>query len=105
LFLLVIAVAFCEVGRVWRRHSHDRRALIMSWGLGVALTAHVVSLFGIAYTGQLWMEWYLLLGIIGSLAVKRPIKLRAPQKLPVEAQADVQPPAQRSPADPEPFFA
>jgi hypothetical protein len=79
LFLLVIATAFREVGRTWRRFVGDRPVLMLAWGLGVALWVHVVNFIGISYFGQIWVAWYLLLGMIGSTVSCRPVALRLPE--------------------------
>lgn len=67
LFIGLIVIAFRAVGRTWRRVEGDRRLLILTWGIGLALWVNVVNLFGVAYFGQIWMGWYLVLGMIGSM--------------------------------------
>lgn len=67
LFLLVVALAFQGVGRIWRTVEHSRPHLALAWALGVALWVHCVSFIGVSYFGQIIVIWYLQLAIIGSL--------------------------------------
>ena len=68
LFVAVIAFGFREVGRGLRRFAGDRGNVIFIWAIGVALWTHAVNHFGVSYFGQVWMGWYLLLGMIGGMA-------------------------------------
>lgn len=68
LFLLIIAVAFRDVGRTWRGWSHNRPSLIMAWALGVCLFVHCMSFIAVSYFGQIIVVWYLVLAMIASLA-------------------------------------
>lgn len=68
LFVAVIAVAFREVGRLWRSENQNRYRLAFSWAIGVTLFVHCVNFIGISYFGQIWILWYLLLAMIGSLS-------------------------------------
>jgi hypothetical protein len=68
LFLLVIVLAFRNAGRIWKSVANDRRELIWSWAIGVALFVHATNFLAITYFGQIDMLWYLQLAMIGSLA-------------------------------------
>ena len=68
LFFLVIAIAFRQVGYLWRRQSRNRYRLALSWALGVCLFVHCTNFIGVTYFGQIWILWYLLLAIIASLS-------------------------------------
>jgi len=70
LFVTVIAIAFREVGMIWRQCNSDRYHLILAWMLGVSLLVHCVDFIGVSYFGQIWIMWYLLLAIIGSLSIQ-----------------------------------
>ncbi|MBC8391738.1 MAG: hypothetical protein H8E17_04105 [Deltaproteobacteria bacterium] len=76
LFVGVITVAFREVGRLWRLQTHNPPRLALSWALGVSLFVHCMVFIGVSYFGQIWILWYLLLAIIGSLSVQaRPVSI------------------------------
>lgn len=68
LFVLTLAIAFSNVGRIWRSVQNDRAKMIIGWSLGVALFVHTIVFLAVSYFGQILMIWYLLLAIIGSLA-------------------------------------
>jgi len=81
LFVATIALAFREVGRIWRAEAQDRKAMLWGWALGVSLFVHVTGFIGISYFGQINLTWFLLLAMIGSIAsyvVARPTVVRAP---------------------------
>lgn len=67
LFVAVISLCFKGTGVLWRRWSHDRYRLALSWALGVSLFAHCMQFLGVSYFGQINMVWFLLLAMIGSL--------------------------------------
>lgn len=69
LFIIVIAVAFRAVGRLWRSQVRDSYRLAVSWALGVSLFVHCIQFISVSYFGQIWILWYLLLAMIGSLSV------------------------------------
>jgi hypothetical protein len=75
LFVTIIALAYQAVGRIWRGVSNNRAKLALAWALGVALLTHTMSFFAVSYFGQIIIVWYLLLGMIGSLA---PVRSAAP---------------------------
>lgn len=68
LFLGVIAVAFRQVGRLWRRWSGQPYPLALSWALGVSLFVHCANFIGLAYVGTITILWYWLLAVISSLS-------------------------------------
>jgi hypothetical protein len=67
-FVIVIAVAFCEIGRLWRSQSLSPYRIALSWAMGVSLFVHCMNFIGVSYFGQIWLIWYLLLAMIGSLS-------------------------------------
>lgn len=75
LFVLVIALAFGRVGRLWRATppGADR---IFAWALGVSLFVHCVNFIAVSYFGQITMLWYLGLAAAGGIAVQRPAVVR-----------------------------
>lgn len=68
LFLAVIALAFRDIGRLWRAVADDKPRRIMAWALGVALLIHCGNFIAVSYFGQIYLIWYLLLAVIASLA-------------------------------------
>jgi len=75
LFIVVIVIAFREVGKLWRLQVRNRYRLAISWALGVSLFAQCVMFIGVSYFGQIWIIWYLLLAIIVNLSSKSPAVL------------------------------
>jgi len=75
LFVAVIAIAFREVGKLWRSQSRHTYRLALSWAMGVSLFVHCANFIGISYFGQIWILWYLLLAMIGSLSVPKIVVL------------------------------
>lgn len=71
LFVVVIAYAFRDVGNLWRQQKENSFSLVLSWALGVSLFVHCVNFIGVSYFGQVHILWYLLLAMIGSLAVQK----------------------------------
>jgi hypothetical protein len=69
-FTIVIVVAFVEIGKLWRFNNFNLYWRALSWALGVSLFVHCMNFVGVAYFGQIWILWYLLLAIIGSLSEK-----------------------------------
>ncbi len=67
LFLAIVALAFQNVGRLWRLNAKHRYRLRMSWALGVSVFVHCVCFLGVSYGGQIYMIWFLLLAAIVSL--------------------------------------
>lgn len=79
LFIGVIIIAFREIGLLWRLQTQNSYRLVLSWALGVSLFVHCMNFIGVAYFGQSWIIWYLLLAIIGSLSAKKAVLM--PQKI------------------------
>lgn len=79
LFIVVIALAFREVGRLWRKQSPQPYRLALSWALGVSLFVHCLNFIGVSYFGQIHILWYLTLAMIGSITAFtfKPVKPRA----------------------------
>ena len=67
LFVIVIVVAFREVGCLWHSQTRYPYRLAISWALGVSLFVHCMNFIGVSYFGQIWILWYLLLAMIGSI--------------------------------------
>jgi len=67
-FVAVIAFAFRDVGRAWRRDPRNRAHVWMTWMLGATLFVHCSTFIGLSYFGQVKMLWQLGLAMIGSLA-------------------------------------
>lgn len=70
LFVIVIAIAFREVGKLWRCQIRHPYLLALSWAMGVSLFVHCMNFIGVSYFGQIIIIWYLLLAIIGSLSLQ-----------------------------------
>lgn len=62
----IIVLAFRGVGRLWRSERNVYRVAI-SWALGVSLFVHCMSFIAVAYFGQIYIVWYFLLAVIGSM--------------------------------------
>ena len=75
LFITTMAIAFREVGNLWRLQTRQPYRLALSWAMGVSLFVHCVDASGASYYGQIWLIWYLLLAMIGSLSSITPIRL------------------------------
>ncbi len=68
LFVTIIVLAFRGIGRSWRISTGDRYQLALFWALGVSLFVHCMNFLGVSYFGQIYVLWYLLLAIIGSIS-------------------------------------
>ena len=68
LFIAILVCAFRYVGRLWRSQRTSRYRLMHAWALGVCLFIHCVNFIGVSYFGQIWILWFLLLAILGSLS-------------------------------------
>jgi len=68
LFLLVLALAFRNIGNAVRAlPDKDPRSKI-AWAVGVSLGVHAVTFFGVSYFGQVTMIWCLSLALSASVA-------------------------------------
>ena len=59
LFLLLIALAFGNVGRAWRRVENSPTDVLLIWAIGVSIFVHTVNFIGVAYFGQIDVLWYI----------------------------------------------
>jgi len=71
LFMALIVIAFGTIGKLWRRQVQNVYPLALSWAFGVSLFVHCMSFIGVSYFGQIWILWYLLLAMVGSMSVKK----------------------------------
>ncbi|MFC1782481.1 hypothetical protein ACFL02_02725 [Planctomycetota bacterium] len=71
LFIIIIVLAFRGVGRLWRISTGNSYRLALSWALGVSLFIHCINFIGVSYFGQIYIVWYLTLGMIGSMSPKK----------------------------------
>lgn len=70
LFILVITFAYRELGKAMatlRRRRLARADEALLWGLGVALSVHVINWFGISYWDQTNLLWLMQLATIASV--------------------------------------
>jgi hypothetical protein len=70
LFVIMIAIAFREVGKLWRLQSRNPYCLALSWAMGVSLFVHCMNFIGVSYFGQIHIAWFLILAMIGSISGK-----------------------------------
>jgi hypothetical protein len=95
LFVALIAAAFAGVGRIARLAGHDRFQRFIAWGTGVSLTVHCAAFIAVAYVGQIFVVWYLVLGMVGSLvplaAGRRAYRLAAVRDDPGETKPVARP--------------
>jgi hypothetical protein len=69
LFIAIVAIAFKGVGRavVGSDGKKPEAEVRMLWALGAALFAHAVTFISVSYFDQNFVNWYLLLAVIGTL--------------------------------------
>jgi hypothetical protein len=69
LFIAIVAIAFKGVGRAVRGSNgiKPETDVRMLWAMGAALFAHAVTFISVSYFDQNFVNWYLLLAIIGTL--------------------------------------
>lgn len=84
LFIVFISLGFRAVGILWRRWAFDQYRCILSWCLGVSLFVHCMQFLGVSYFGQIYIVWYLILAMIGSME-----PIRSESLLPVNATSPV----------------
>ncbi len=70
LFVVINLTAFVAVGRLWRSNPTSPYRLVLSWAMGVSLFVHCMNFIAVSYFGQIWILWYLLLAMIGSLSIQ-----------------------------------
>jgi len=76
LFIAIIVVAFRGVGQIGRSVGRRRFEQVSAWAIGVSLVVHCSSFISVAYFGQLYFVWYMVLSVAGSLlpdTVRRPV--------------------------------
>jgi hypothetical protein len=78
LFIAIIVYGFKYVGNA-RKAATDRKQALFFWALGSALLAHIISFFGIAYWDQSIVGWYVILAVIGAVAVPQMVQATVPQ--------------------------
>ncbi len=70
LFIAIIALAFKAVGRtvrLWNGHK-PQQDIRLIWALGAALFAHAATFISVSYFDQNFVNWYLLLAMIATIA-------------------------------------
>lgn len=73
IFVIIIVVAYREVGNLWRSQVRNRYHLALAWSLGCSLFVHCINFIGVSYFGQILVVWYLLLAMICSMAPTLPL--------------------------------
>ncbi|MEJ5260052.1 MAG: hypothetical protein WHS88_07680 [Anaerohalosphaeraceae bacterium] len=68
LFIGVLTAAFVKAGRLQRSVKTDRYRLYLFWALGVSLFVHCMNFIAVSYFGQIYVIFFLLLGMISSLS-------------------------------------
>ncbi len=66
-FIAIIVVAFRSVGQILRSVGGSRFQQLTAWAIGASLIVHCASFISVAYFGQLYFVWYMVLSIAGSL--------------------------------------
>lgn len=66
LFLIVLGLAFAQVGLAWRS-AQTREQIVLSWAIGVSLFVHAASFIAVSYFGQAEMVWMLSLALAASV--------------------------------------
>lgn len=69
LLIVLIAVAFRNVGKAVARNENDPMRVMLAWSLGVSLFVHCASYLAASYFGQITMLWYLALAATASLTL------------------------------------
>jgi hypothetical protein len=67
LFVIILALAFQEVGRLLSTLENNKADYYLAWALGVSLFTHCMIFIAVSYFGQIIVVWYLLLASIASL--------------------------------------
>lgn len=89
LFITVITLAFHSIGKLWRQNTDNTYRLALSWALGVSLFVHCTNFLGVSYFGQIHIIWYLLLAMIGSMAVYSEHQMKTMPKISIRRQKSV----------------
>lgn len=64
LFIVLLAIGFSNILRVSLKSS-SRDIRVFSWCIFVALAGHCVGFLGVSYFGQIVLQWYLMLAVVG----------------------------------------
>jgi len=67
LFVLMIAFAFSRIGKARRKMTSKQQEWYF-WFLGCALVSNLVAFFGVNYSDQLKVSWFVLLAMISAAA-------------------------------------
>jgi hypothetical protein len=68
LFIAILAKGFSFVGKAQRQVPElSSQPTFMFWALGASLFAHAATFISVSYFGQLFVFFYMTLGIIGSI--------------------------------------
>jgi len=76
-FIALIVFGFRGIGQLCRSMQKDRSRLITAWAMGVCLFVHCMNFVGVSYFGQIYIIWYLILAMIGSMTPTESIPNRA----------------------------
>lgn len=68
LFMLIVLLAFLQVGKAIRKSEGNRKMMIASWAVGVALFVHATSFIAVSYFGQIVVIWYITLALAPAMA-------------------------------------
>jgi hypothetical protein len=70
LFIAIIVFCFKAIGRTVRlgEKTESKANLKMIWALGASLFAHAATFLSVTYFDQNFVNWYLLLAMISSVA-------------------------------------
>ncbi len=66
-FIVLIVIAFRNLGYVWRFFEKNTYYFLLAWGTGVALFVHNMNFIGVSYFGQIILVWYMQLAIVANL--------------------------------------
>ncbi len=67
LFVATIAVAFRNMGFLWRSAEGNKETSALAWGLGACLFVHCSAFIAVSYFGQMNFGWFLNLAVISGL--------------------------------------
>ena len=66
-FVVMIVIAYRQIGKVWRLFLGKPYFFYLAWGTGVALFVHNMNFIGVSYFGQIIFIWYMQLAIGANL--------------------------------------
>ena len=64
-FLIVIIMVFRLVNKLSLEYDNKNESRFY-WAFGVSFFMHISNFIAVSYFGQIWMLWYLCIGVIGS---------------------------------------